>query len=255
MLIDPISYKRGDSLSQVEESLVGAIGAFSQACLDRKNINQPLEVLLLQGDKRNGFFARLGNSHHQILEGKLSHAKISFTLEAFSIHKEGDPLKNLKKDSLAFFSQAKKELREAILTLAQKNKIEGALLYVKGTAKEIHTYAHTDPKILNDQTKTFDHPKGLFEIEGWGNLSFIDGGQGLALPGREANSQNLRSQMTPFVHVHGTYATARDNRFGGHFIMDDKTPLVLEKAEILIYPTTPLIRTMQGESFPTLLRA
>ena len=232
MLIRPTPYRRGDSLDNFEGTLVGAIGAFSKACVEHKHLEEPLEVLLVQGNKASGFYARLGDAHHHLFEGKLTEAQVSFTLEAFSMQRTGDPLANLKKDSATLFSTAKKELREHILETVQKHNVGGALLYVKGIANDLHTYGHTDPNILNDQTKTFDHQTGPLQIEGWGNFSLIDGEK-------------------PFVHVHGTYTTPQGEKLGGHFIMDDKTCLFVEKVELLIHPISKLIRSMESETFPT----
>ncbi|MBI2345898.1 MAG: hypothetical protein HYV03_03265 [Deltaproteobacteria bacterium] len=231
MLIRPQQYKLGATLAQFDGQLVGAIGAFSRACVDDAVLAQPLEVLLVEGSAGTGFHARLGDAAHRLYEGRLTEAEVSFTLEAFHMEGNGDPLPLLLKDSACCQYPVTGELRGTILDLAAKEGLRGALLYVTGTARDLHTYGHTDPRHLNDQTKTFAVEPGLTEIEGWGNLSFIDG-------------------KTPFVHVHGTYV-AHGVRKGGHFIMDDRTPLHVERTTLVIYPVRSLIRTIQGEDFPT----
>lgn len=232
MLIQPRPYRRGDSLENFDGSLVGAIGAFSLACVEGRRLDEPLEVLLVQGNREAGFQTRLGDSAHRVYEGKLTEAKVSFTLEAFHLRRPGDPLALLRKDSASLTAAVRAELRDTIINTAQKEKIGGALLYVKGVAKDLHIYGHTDAHVLNDQTKTFDHQTGPVLVEGWGNYSLID-------------------NETPFVHVHGVYLTKDKKRLGGHFIMDEKTRLPLEQGELLIYPLPSLIRALQGESFPT----
>ena len=231
MEIRPRPFKRGDSLEHFDGVLVGGIGAFSKACVAGKHLNEALEVVLVQGSSQEGFQARIGDSKHRLYEGPLTQAEVSFTLEVFQTNSGGDVLKSLQKDSRALRLSAKKSLRDFILEMVSKENVEGALLYVKGVANELHLYGHTDTKKLNDETKTFDHPKGPQGIEGWGNLSFIDG-------------------RTPFIHIHGVYE-AYGKRKGGHFIMDDKTSLMLEKAELIIFPIPQLVRVMEKEDFPT----
>ncbi|OGQ44547.1 MAG: hypothetical protein A3H42_01025 [Deltaproteobacteria bacterium RIFCSPLOWO2_02_FULL_46_8] len=255
MEIIPAPLKRGDTLEAVNGYLIGAIGAFSQATIAGKKLAQPLEVILLEGSREKGFKARLGDDHHHLYEGPLTEARVSFALEAFETDTSENILDCLKKDSRTFSFQVQKNLRDFILEISDKNKIKGALLYIKGIAKELHIYGHTDTKHLNDKTKTFDDvwssivseqseregeaPMALpLEgalpapiIEGWGNLSFIDG-------------------RTPFVHIHGVYEK-EGHRKGGHFIMDDKPQLQLQTAELIVYPVAPLIRKIVSEDFPT----
>ncbi|MDO8494330.1 MAG: hypothetical protein Q7S68_03235 [Deltaproteobacteria bacterium] len=230
-MLKPAPYKRGDSLENFEGKIVGGIGGFSQACVHQTELKEPLEVVLLQGSRAEGFHARLGDAHHKLYEGKLQSATVSFTLEAFSTEKEGDPLTNISKDSSTLKGKVTGELRNYLINRMEKEKIKGALFYIKGIAKDIKTYGHTDPHRLNDRTKTFDQTVGQTTVEGWGNFSLIDG-------------------KTPFVHIHGTYAVNGVKK-GGHFIMDDKTPFLFEKGEIFIHPVAPIIRAVQTEDFPT----
>lgn len=244
MEIFPHPFRRGDSLEGFEGSLVGGIGAFSEACVGGQRLNQPLEVLLVEGalgrgSEPGGLRARVGDSAHRVYEGPLTAAKVSFTLEAFRTpalpntgEKSGE--KNiaaaLRKDSRTFSYEVAGELRHFILNKIEKEKFGGALLHITGTARRLKIYGHTDPLKINDQNRTFDETHDVVGIEGWGNLSFIDG-------------------RTPFVHVHGTYA-GRGVKKGGHFIMDDATPLMIEKATLLVYPFASLVRTKQAEDFP-----
>ena len=233
MEIKPHPFSRGDMLDDVEDHLIGGIGAFSEACINGTLLKQPLEVVLVEGSRVSGFKARLGDAHHHLYEGILTRAQVSFTLEAFETDGRGDIIKNLKKDSRSLRFGVKENLRDFILESAAKLGIKGGLLYLKGVAKELHVYGHTDTQKLNDQTKTFDHPKGPLGVEGWGNLSFVDGDMG-----------------KPFVHLHGTYE-AYGKKKGGHFIMDNETSLLIEKAELIIFPVDSLVRTMEKEDFPT----
>lgn len=239
MEIFPHPFRRGDVLEGFEGSLVGGIGAFSQACVGGRVLNQPLEVLLVEGTAGAGLLARVGDSAHQVYEGPLTAAKVSFTLEAFRTptspnagEKRGGQniAAAIRKDSRTLSYEVAGELRHFILNKIEKEKFRGALLYITGTARRLKIYGHTDPLKINDQNRTFDETHDAVGIEGWGNLSFIDG-------------------RTPFVHVHGTYA-GRGVKKGGHFIMDDATPLMIEKATLLVYPFASLVRTKQGEDFP-----
>ena len=231
MEIKPNPFKRGDSLENFEGYLIDGIGAFSQACVSNKVLNQPLEVLLVEGSREEGFRARVGDARHKVYEGVLSDATVSFTLEAFTINKGGDALENIKRDSNCFQSSAKGELRNLILEIVRRENIRGALLYVKAVASSIRTYGHTNPQKINNETKTFDHILREVAIEGWGNLSFVEG-------------------KMPFVHIHGTYESQGIKK-GGHFIMDDQTPLNIEKGNLIVFPTDPITRTFQSEDFPT----
>lgn len=232
MLLKPTSFKRGDSLENVEHNLVAGIGAFSEACVNSKKLAQPLEVILLEGNAIDGFHARLGDEHHHVHEGKLSHAQVSFTLEAFSMKQNGDPLPLIQKDSACLKSAVTSELRAHILNLTHKHGIHGALLHITGVAKSLSTYGHNNAHKLSNDTKTFDHQKNPVMIEGWGNFSLIDG-------------------KTPFVHMHGVYVTAEKKRLGGHYIMDEETLLPVDTAELTVYPIPSLIRSVQKEDFPT----
>ncbi len=231
MYLTPKPCCRGDSLEKLDGNIVGAIGGFSSACVDGHKMQQPFEVLLVQGNPYDGFRTRLGDSHHHLYEGRLTEATTSFTLEAFETDQSGDPLPHLIKDSACLRFDAVGDLHHFILNEVTRHTIQGALLHVTGLATELHIYGHTDPRVLNEKTKTFDHPQGLQTIEGWGNVSMIDG-------------------QSPFVHIHGTYEN-NSGRRGGHFIMDEKTHLILEKADILIFPVAPLVRQVQTEDFPT----
>lgn len=231
MNLTPKPCCRGDSLEKLEGNIVGAIGAFSQACVNGQSMQQPFEVLLVQGNSRDGFLTRLGDSHHHVHEGRLTEATISYTLEAFETDHRGDPLPQMAKDSACLCFTASGNLHDFILNAATKHALHGAMLHVRGVACELHTYSHIDPLKLNDQTRIFDHPQGLQQIEGWGNLSFIDG-------------------VSPFVHIHGTYEGTAGRR-GGHYIMDEKKHLVLEKAELMIFPVRSLLRKIQNEDFPS----
>lgn len=229
--ITPSPLKRGDTLKNVDGHLVGGIGGFCEACVDGQHLKQPLEVILVHGNHTDGFSARLGDAHHRVYQGKLTEAEVSFTLEAFQSNKGGNVLDLMHRDSQCLRFSVNSELRHFILNEAAKLGLRGALMHITGTANGIHVYGHTDTKHLNDQTKTFAHETERVGIEGWGNLSFIDG-------------------ETPFVHVHGIY-TAWGKTKGGHFIMDEKTHLHIDKASLTLFPIPSLIRTMQGEDFPT----
>ncbi|MDO8527528.1 MAG: hypothetical protein Q7T03_07575 [Deltaproteobacteria bacterium] len=213
MEIKPHPFKRGDTLDQFDGHLLGGIGGFSSACVSGHALQEPLEVVLVQGSRAGGFHARLGDAHHHLYEGRLTKEKVSFTLEAFHTDKAGDPLFNLSKASQTLKFSVKQNLRNFIWETAQKLNLRGALLYARGVATELHVYGHTDPFHLNDKTKTFDHPTARLKknvgIEGWGNLSFVDG-------------------QSPFVHMHGVYE-ANGERKGGHFIMDDALSLLSPK--------------------------
>lgn len=222
---------RGDSLEKLNGNIVGAIGGFSAACVDGQKLETAFEVLLVQGNPFDGFRTRLGDSHHHLYEGRLTDATVSFTLEAFETDQSGDPLPHLITDSACLRFSASGDLRHFILNEVARHTLQGALIHISGVATELHTYGHTDPCVLNDKTKTFDNPIGPHAIEGWGNLSLFDDG-------------------SPFVHIHGTYEN-NSSRRGGHFIMDEKTQLILEKADIIIFPTSPLVRKVQTEDFPT----
>lgn len=231
MEIRPRPFKRGDLIQDFEGSLVGAIGAFSQACIGGETLRQPLEVVLVEGSPQTGLKARLGDAQHRLYEGPLTRAEVSFTLEAFQTAASGDILGKIKKDSRTLRFSPKGELRSFILNTVEKEKLRGGLLYLRGEALQLRIYGHTDTKRLNNETKTFDAIKQKAGVEGWGNLSFVDG-------------------ANPFIHLHGTYE-AFGRKKGGHFIMDDATPLLLEKGELLIYPMATLVRSIQGEDFPT----
>lgn len=250
MEIFPHPFRRGDALEGFEGSLVGGIGAFSSACVGGQTLNQPLEVLLVEGSvgsslpaKSTGLRARVGDATHRVYEGPLTAAKVSFTLEAFrtpaspATGEEGGGKRGgenivaaLRKDSCTLSYEVAGELRHFILDKIEKEKFRGALLHITGTARRLKIYGHTNPLTINDQNRTFDETHDVVGIEGWGNLSFIDG-------------------RTPFIHVHGTYA-GRGVKKGGHFIMDDATPLMIEKATLLVYPFASLVRVKQGEDFP-----
>ncbi len=233
MEIKPHPSKRGETLDHFEGQFVGGIGAFSEACIGGEKLQEPLEVVLFEGSKQNGFHARLGDAHHHLYEGPLTQAQVSFTLEVFETDKKGAVLNVLKKDSNSLPFSVQGDLRDFVLNTAHKLGIKGALLYIQGKSKELHIYGHKDIHKLNDQTKTFDHVSTPAEIEGWGNLSFIDG---------DGNK--------PFVHMHGTY-TVWGKKKGGHYIMDEKKRLLLESANLTIWPLASLIRTKQEEDFPT----
>lgn len=230
-MLKPAPCKRGELIENLKGKIVGGIGGFSQACIHQTTLDEPLEVVLVEGSREEGFYARLGDAHHKLYEGKLKSATVSFTLEAFATDKAGDPLSNLYKDSATIRPEISGELRNALIHRMAIEKIKGGLLYIKGVARDIKTYGHTDPHRLNDQTKTFDQTVGQTFVEGWGNFSMIDG-------------------QLPFVHLHGTYA-GKDWKKGGHFIMDDRTPFHFEKGEVLIFPVAPILRTIQNEDFPT----
>jgi predicted DNA-binding protein with PD1-like motif len=234
MNLTPKPCCRGDSLGKLNGNIVGAIGGFSAACVNGQTMQQPFEVLLVQGNPQDGFLTRLGDSHHRVYEGHLTESTVSFTLEAFETEKRGDPLPHLVQDSASLQFSASGDLHHFVLNEAARHNLQGALIHIAGMATELHTYGHTDPLKLNDQTKTFDHPQGQQLIEGWGNLSLIDGN-------------------APFVHIYGTYEGSGGRR-GGHFIMDEKTHLIVEKVQILIFPVTPIIRKIQREDFPTWLK-
>lgn len=231
MQIKPIPFRRGATLRQFKGHLVGAIGSFSEACIGKEVLKKPLEVLLVQGDSENGFYARVGDEAHQVYEGPLTKAKVSFTLEAFQTDQAGDPLLYLRKDSATVKLKTCGDLREFVTDEVARRKIKGALLYAKGQASVVHIFGHTNPDELSEQTKTFEHVTRPVQIEGWGNFSFIDG-------------------QISFLHLHGTYEWS-GIRKGGHFIMDDQTRLVMEKGELLIVPTSPIVRSVQQEDFPT----
>ena len=231
MELKPIPLKRGDHVENMEGNIIGAIGGFSKACIGHHHLNEALEVLLIQGSAVDGFYARLGDAHHCVYEGILKESEVSFTLEAFKTDLSRDVLKNLKKASQAFQFVAKGDVREAVIEFAEKQKIRGGLLYVRGKTSHLKVYDHTDSVNLSDETKTFDEVNHVVGVEGWGNLSFIDG-------------------KDPFVHVHGTYE-GHGKKKGGHFIMDGKTLMSAEELEILICPVAPLVRTKQQEDFPT----
>jgi predicted DNA-binding protein with PD1-like motif len=231
MLLTPTPCRRGDTLDQFAGHMVGGIGAFSHACVDGHTLQQPLEVLLVQGNHDAGFIARVADADHRLYHGPLDAAEVSFTLEAFQMTKDGEPLTQLRRDSAAHQCAVRGELRACILETIEREKIRGALLYFKGIATDLQTYGHIDPIRLDDTTKTFDHVAERVELEGWGNLSCIDG-------------------VTPFVHMHGTYSSRGTNK-GGHFIMDDTTPLMVDTGDVLVYPVPSLTRTQQGEPFPT----
>jgi predicted DNA-binding protein with PD1-like motif len=231
MIIKPKAYNRGDTLDKIDGKLVATIGALSEACISGEQVKTPLDILLLEGSHQVGFEIAAADEHHHVYAGKVTESKISFTLESFEVTGEGNPWPEIKKDSATFQSALKGDLRTGIFDVASKQNIQGALLYIKGVAKDIKTWGHSDVHHLNDETKVIDHVKGLVEVEGWGNLTFIDG-------------------ETPFVHMHGHYHT-QTTHLGGHFIMDEETPFLLEKTQLLIYPVSKLIRTDQGEDFPT----
>lgn len=231
MEIWPRPFLRGDSLENFDGTLVGGIGAFSEACVGGAVLCQPLEVLLVEGRAQTGLHARLGDAHHRLYEGTLTQAKVSFTLEAFQTDSDGDILKALGQDSRTLRFSPKGELRHFILNMVEKEKIGGALLHLRGEALQLRVYGHTDTKKLNNETKTFDEVNQKTGVEGWGNLSFVDGSK-------------------PFIHMHGTYE-AHGKKKGGHFIMDESTQLLLEKGELIVYPFSSLARTKQAEDFPT----
>lgn len=222
---------RGETLENLDGNIVGAIGAFSSACVNGRTLQQPFEVLLVQGNPQDGFITRLGDSQHRVHEGLLTDAMVSYTLEAFETDHRGDPLLQLVKDSACLQFEANGDLREFLLNEAAKHKLHGALLYVKGVANKLHTYGHTNPHRLNKTTMTFDHPQGPQFIEGWGNLSYVDG-------------------KSPFIHVHGIYEN-HSGRRGGHYMMDETTHLVLDKANVVIFPVPSLLRKVQNEDFPS----
>lgn len=230
--IRPLSLQRGDCLEATESRFVGSIGAFSHACLNGETLERPLEVLLVEGSPADKTLrARLGDAQHRVLEGNLSAAQVSFTLEAFQIDTGGDALKLLKRDSASLQKEIRGELRTNIIDLCARNGIHGALLHVAGVASSLNIYGHTDINRLTDKTKTFETFSEEAFVEGWGNFSKING-------------------ETPFVHVHGTLIQKQTHK-GGHFIMDENTPLLLEKGRLLIFPLPPIIRTIQKEDFPT----
>lgn len=232
MLLTPTPYKRGDRLETFGGALVGAIGAFGEACVGGTRRQEPLEVLLVQGNQESGFKALLGDSQHHVYEGPLTEATVSFTLEAFRLSKAGEPLAVLQKDSACVLSSVHGDLRVHTMDVASKEGFSGGLLHVKGVAKDLHTYSVNNSRFLNKDTKTFEHSKNPVAIEGWGNYSLVDG-------------------LKPFVHIHGTYLTPNGVRHGGHFIMDENTALPIEKATLTFYPVPELIRSVQGEDFPT----
>lgn len=229
----PHPFKRGDKLDRFEGQFIGGIGAFSAACISGRELEEPLEVVLFEGSKEKGFHARLGDAHHHLYEGPLTEAQVSFALEVFKTDPKENILQAIKKDSNTFSFAVKRDLQNFILETTHKLGIQGALLYIEGASKDLHIYGHKDIHKLNDQTKTFDHVPEPAQIEGWGNLSFVDGDLG-----------------KPFVHMHGTYKV-REKKKGGHYIMDDKKRLLLEAAELLIFPIPKLIRTLAEEDFPT----
>lgn len=232
MEIWPTSLKRGDRIEKFEGHFVGCIGAFCSVCLEGKKREQPFEVLLVEGSPQEKTLrARLGDAQHQVHEGRLTEGKVSFTLEAFRADRGGEPLVHLRKDSHSFEVPVRGELRENIINNCVREGIKGALLHVEGFATSLNIFGHTNPKLLNDQTKTFQQFNEWVAIEGWGNLSYID-------------------DHTPFVHVHGTVERQKEKR-GGHFIMDDQTKLFVEKGRLLIFPVSPIMRIKQKEDFPT----
>lgn len=231
MNLTPKPCCRGDSLEKLNGNIVGAIGAFSQACVNGQNLHQTFEVLLVQGNPHDGFHTRLGDAEHHVHEGRLTEATVSYTLEAFETDHRGDPLPQMVKDSACLRFSATGNLHDFIVNVATQHALHGAMVHVQGVAGELHTFGHTDPYRLNATTQTFANPQGPQVIEGWGNLAFVDG-------------------KTLFVHIHGTYENAT-GRHGGHFIMDEKTHLILEKAELMIFPVPSLVRKIQNEDFPS----
>lgn len=231
MQLKPTPFKRGESPNHCEGHIVGGIGGFSGACVGGDALQVPLEVLLVQGSQEEGLFARVADSKHRIFEGKLEKSDVSFTVEAFKADCGGDPLPLIQKDSGSLQTQVKGNLRDHIFNFVLKEGIKGGLVYVKGRASQMSIYGHTDPNHLNDKTKTFRSYDDIHGIEGWGNFSFIDG-------------------KTPFIHVHGV-CSSYHKKEGGHFIMDEKTQLIVQEAVVLFFPTDPIIRTLAGEDFPT----
>lgn len=231
MEIIPTSLKRGDQLENLDGNFLGCIGGFRCACVGGKNLDEPLEVLLVEGSREEGLRARVGDAKHRVYEGKLSKSEVSFTLEAFRTSQKGDPLKNLRKDSACFEIPVHGNLRDSIIHYCEQNKIRGGLLHVEGIANRLKIFGHTDPVKLNNETKTFDEIHDPVVIEGWGNFSYING-------------------ATPFVHVHGILQKEGTKK-GGHFIMDDVTHMLLQNAKLLVFPSAPIVRSKQKEDFPT----
>lgn len=231
MQLKPVPWTRGTFLREQDGYWVGGIGGFSSACVGGDDLKTPLEVLLVQGSNETGFHGRVADAKHRLFEGKLESASVSFALEVFQADCGGDPLPQLQKDSNSLKIKVRGDLRDHLLNAALKEGLEGALIYLKGRSSDLTIYGHTDPDHLNDQTKTFRHYDDIHGIEGWGNFSLIDG-------------------KTPFVHVHGTVASY-SKKEGGHFIMDDKTRVIVPSATVLFFPTSPIVRTTQKEDFPT----